>query len=152
MRSAVVVTMSLSAFVGATEAANAPPRAVVVAQTQHSVDRARARITFLSVKVYERSYDLRVRVRDPAAFLKERAPRMYETVNALTVRRFQHRFLVVLDDQLRTVFRYRENTVRVGHRASSITWYILPRLETCAETLPFDVEFNPESGAPPCPA
>jgi hypothetical protein len=152
VRYAVVVTVSLIALVSARVAANAPAKAVVVARTQRAVERARAQIAFLSVKIPERSYDLRIRVHDPAAFLKYRAPRMYESVNAVSVPRFQHRFLVVVDDRLRTVFRYRENTERVGQRISSISWYILPSLEACAETLPFDVEFNPDGGAPPCPA
>ena len=152
MRYAAVIAVSALLCAGSSGAASGPTKAEVVARTQRAAKSAGARITFLSVKLPERSYDLRVRVRDPAAFLKYRAERMYEAVNALTLPRFQDRFLVVVDDRLRTVFRYRENTVRVGNRTASISWYIVPSLEACAETLPFNVEFNPDGGAPPCPA
>ena len=102
-----------------------------------------------------RRYAVRIRVSDPAAYLKYRFAPVAEVVNRLTNRLwfFRSRTVAVVDRAGRRVFtvthvRYSD----AGPRTQGTRWYIQPALAGCAENIPgFEIEVA-DTATSACPA
>ena len=97
-------------------------------------------------------YAVRIEVSDPAAYLKYRVHAVAAVVHRLTNQwlLFQSRTFAVVDESGRVAF-----SVTVTRSGSTVgtRWYVRPGFEACAADISwFDIEIDPDSIAPPCPA
>jgi len=138
---------STAAEASATTAAR-PTTAEIRAQTRAAVLASRARLLSLRIVPPNRLYSLRVRVDDPAAYLKHRMNPMADFIT-LRLAPFRATWFTVVDHAGKPAFwiRYISTPADGGY-----TWYVRPSLTACIDNNSFGIESNPDGGAPACPA
>ena len=120
-------------------------------QTRAAVQASRASVVVMRVVGPNARYAVRIRVSDPAAYLKYRFHRVVAVVVRLTrLWLFRSRTVAVVDASDRVVFAV--TAIRSGSTVGS-RYYVRPGLEDCARNIGgFDMEIDPENVARPCPA
>ena len=126
-----------------------PTKTAIQVQTRAAVAASGASLVSLTVVPPNQSYALTIRVAHPARYLRYRINRLVDVINRLTnvQWRFHSRSFTVRSPSGQVFWFDQSRTAG----SEQTRWNVRRDLQRCIDTIPFDIEVDPDNVAPPCP-